>query len=456
MMIAKILVIDDEKLIRWTLEDTLRKEGYKVFPAESGEAGLKLVDEERPNLILLDLRLPGMDGMQVLERVKEIEPDALVIILTAHGTVESAVEAMKRGAYDYLSKPFDLDETKMVVRKALETVQLKKEMVLVRRERKERLALDDIVGVSKPIAEILDLVKRIAQSSATTVLIQGESGTGKELVAKAIHVQSARAERPFMAINCTALPEMLVESELFGHEKGAFTDAKYPKKGLLELADGGTVLLDEIGDMHPPAQAKLLRVIEEKSFKRVGGTRSIHVDVRIIATTNRDIAQQVSQGTFREDLYYRLKVFPISIPPLRERPEDILPLAEWFTDRYNREFRRGVTRISPEAEALLVDYRWPGNVRELRNAIERAMILGSGEVIMPEQLPREIMAELQRGVVDATPIQIPRGGVPLKALEKELVKQALEQARGNQVRAARLLDISRDALRNRMKKYGML
>ena len=455
-MKAKILVIDDEKLIRWTLEDTLRKEGHTVFTAESGEVGLKLVEEESPHLILLDLRLPGMDGMAVLEKVKEIEPDALIIILTAHGTVESAVEAMKRGAFDYLNKPFDLGETKMVIQKGLETVQLKKEMVFLRHERKERLTVDHIVGVSKSIEEILDLVKKIAQSSATTVLIQGESGTGKELVAKAIHQQSARAERPFMAINCTALPENLVESELFGHEKGAFTDAKQPKKGLLELADGGTALLDEIGDMHPPTQAKLLRVIEEKSFKRVGGTRDIHVDVRMIATTNRDLSQQVGQGTFREDLYYRLKVFPIVIPPLRERPEDILPLAKYFMDRYNREFRRHVTTISPEAEALLHNYHWPGNVRELRNAIERAMILGSGEVIMLQQLPKEITADPQKGGVNATHIQIPKGGVALKALEKELVKQALEQAGGNQVRAARLLGLSRDALRNRMKKYEML
>lgn len=455
-MTAKILVIDDEKLIRWTLEDVLRREGYVVISAESGEAGLKLVEEQNPDLILLDLRLPGMDGMAVLERVKEIEPDPLVIILTAHGTVESAVEAMSKGAFNYLNKPFDVEETKVIIRKALETRNLKREVIQLRREHKERFGLDDIVGVSDAVGEVLDLVKRIARSGATTVLIQGDSGTGKELVAKAIHHQSARADRPFMTINCTALPETLVESELFGHEKGAFTDAKQSKKGLLELANGGTALLDEIGDMHPPAQAKLLRVIEEKNFKRVGGTRDIHVDVRIIATTNRDLSHQVSEGTFREDLYYRLKVLPIFIPPLRERPEDVLPLAKYFVERYQKEFRRRVTGFSSEAENCLRKYRWPGNVRELRNAVERAMILGSGEIITPDHLPKEVVADPQKGDAESWSIRIPAGGIPLRVLEEELVKQALEQAGGNQVHAARLIGISRDAFRNRMKKYGVL
>ncbi len=455
-MTAKILVIDDEKLIRWTLEDVLRREGYEVLSAESGEVGLKLFEEEAPDLILLDLALPKMEGMEVLEKIKERDPEALVIILTAYGTVESAVKAMKKGAYDYLEKPFDVGETKLIIKKALETFQLKKEVARLRQEQKERFGLDNIIGVSEAMQAILAIAKRIAQSNATTVLIQGESGTGKELLAKAIHYQSARAEQPFMAINCTALPETLVESELFGHEKGAFTDAKSTKKGLLELANGGTVLLDEIGDMKPSTQAKLLRVLEEKSFKRIGGTRDIRVDVRVIATTNRDLSQQIREGAFREDLYYRLKVVPIVIPPLRERPEDILPLARYFVDRYNREFRRKVTRISPEAEALLLNYPWPGNVRELRNAIERAMILGSGDVITPDLLPKEIVAGPQTRDEEPLAFQVPRGGVSLRALEKELVKQALELAGGNQVRAARLLGISRDAFRNRMKKYGML
>lgn len=306
---TKILVIDDEKLVCWTLEDVLGREGYEVISAESGEAGLKLIEEESPDLVLLDLRLPRMDGMEVLDRIKEIEPEALVIILTAHGTVESAVEAMKKGAYDYINKPFDLGETKLTLKKALETLQLKKEVAHLRREQRERFGLDDIISVSEAMRDILEMVKRIAKSDATTVLIHGESGTGKELLAKAIHYHSSRADKPFMTINCTALPETLVESELFGHEKGAFTDAKYTKKGLLELANGGTVLLIEIGDMRPSTQAKLLRVIEDKNFKRVGGTRDIHVDVRIIATTNRDLSHQIKEGTFREDLYYRLKVF---------------------------------------------------------------------------------------------------------------------------------------------------
>jgi len=455
-MTAKILVIDDEKLIRWTLQDVLGREGYEVITAESGEVGLKLMEEELPDLVLLDLRLPRMDGMEVLERIKKIEPEALVIILTAHGTVESAVEAMKKGAYDYLNKPFELAETRLIIKKALETLQLKKEVARLRREQRERFGLDDIIGVSEAMQAILEMVKRIAKSDATTVLIHGESGTGKELLAKAIHYQSSRADRPFMAINCTALPETLVESELFGHEKGAFTDAKYTKKGLLELANGGTVLLDEIGDMKPSTQAKLLRVIEEKNFKRVGGTKDIHVDVRIIATTNRDLSNQIKEGTFREDLYYRLKVFPVYIPPLRGRPEDILPLTKYFVDRYNREFRRNVTRISPEAEALLLNYSWPGNVRELRNAIERAMILGKGDEISPTDLLLEVHGQPAKGQEMAEGIDLPPDGVSLEDVEHRLIKQALQAARGNQTRAAKLLGLSRDALRYRMKKFGLL
>jgi DNA-binding NtrC family response regulator len=450
-----VLVVDDEKLIRWTLQQCLASEGYRVMEADSGDEALRLARDEPPDLMVLDLRLPGTDGMTVLREVRDFEPDLPIIIMTAHESVDSAVRAMKLGARDYVSKPLNLEELKVAIRKALEERELRREVRHLRTEQHHRYGLDNVVAESAAMREVLGLVQKIAESDATTVLIQGESGTGKELVARAIHHQSARTHAPFMAVSCTALQDTLVESELFGHEKGAFTDAKTLKRGLFELAGGGTLLLDEIGDMNLGAQAKLLRAIETKAFTRVGGTREVSVDIRIIGTTNRDLARQVAEASFREDLYYRLKVIPLTIPPLRDRPEDILPLARHFLDQFARGSRKAITGFTPRAEHHMTEYPWPGNVREVRNAIERGVILSRGPLIDLEDLPVEIAALrakearlLDRLAPDAEP-------VTLENVERRLIEEALTSTQGNQVRAARLLGITRDTLRYRMKKFGL-
>jgi DNA-binding NtrC family response regulator len=459
---ATILVVDDEHLIRWSLEQQLQREGYRVLLAETGAAALQLAQAESPELILLDVRLPDADGVVLLERLRAADPDTLVILITAHGGVESAVRAMKAGAHDYIIKPFDVEELKLTVKKALETRTLRRAVARYQAELADGAGLEAIVGLSPGIRSLKGLIQRLAKTEATTVLLEGESGTGKDLVARVIHYESARARAPFLAVNCVALPEHLLESELFGHERGAFTDAKVLKKGLCEQAEGGTVYLDEIGDMKPDLQVKLLRLIEEKTFRRVGGVRDLAVDVRIIAATNRDLTAALAVGAFRKDLYYRLKVFPITLPPLREHPEDILPLAMCFIARFNREMRREVTEIHPEAQARLRAYPWPGNVRELRNVLERAMILATDDVLRVEHLPPEIGAgQIERPPAAqvssmATAMTLPRDGLRLEEVERDLVRQALSATEGNQVRAARLLGISRDALRNRMKKFGLL
>jgi len=450
-----VLVVDDEKLIRWTLQQCLASEGYRVMEADSGDDALRLARDEPPDLMILDLRLPGTDGMTVLREVRDLEPDLPVIIMTAHESVDSAVRAMKLGARDYVSKPLNLEELKVAIRKALEERELRREVRHLRTEQHHQYGLDNVVAASPAMREVLGLVQKIAESDATTVLIQGESGTGKELVARAIHHQSARTHAPFMAVSCTALQDTLVESELFGHEKGAFTDAKALKRGLFELAGGGTLLLDEIGDMNLGAQAKLLRAIETKAFTRVGGTREISVDIRIIGTTNRDLARQVAEAGFREDLYYRLKVIPLTIPPLRDRPEDILPLARHFLAQFTRDSRKAITGFTPRAERHMTEYPWPGNVREVRNAIERGVILSRGPLIDLEDLPVEMAAPrakeaplLARLAPDAEP-------VTLEDVERRLIEEALTTTQGNQVRAAKLLGITRDTLRYRMKKFGL-
>ena len=456
---GKVLVIDDERLIRWSLEEHLSQEGFEVFTAEDGEKGLKIVEEEHPEAVFLDIRLPGMNGMEVLEKIKEIDKGTVVIMITAYGDVDTAVKAMKLGAFDYISKPFNLDEMVIILNKALENQELKQEVHRFRHKMKGEYTIDRMVGRSEKMLMVFDLVKKIAQSETTTILIQGESGTGKDLVAKAIHYQSSRADKPFMEINCTSLPDTLVESELFGHEKGAFTDAKSLKRGLFELADGGTVLLDEIGDLQPAAQAKLLRAIEDKTFKRVGGVRDIRVDVRVIGTTNKDLERAVLEGRFREDLYYRLKIIPLYLPPLRERMEDLPLLVEHFINKFNQEFRKKVKGISKEALDALMKYHWPGNVRELKNVIERAMILMTGDVIQPEDIPLEVGGEKRLQpcipIEQEAPFFIPPGGIDLKGLEQELIKKALEVCQGNRSRAARLLGVSRDTLKYRMKKFGL-
>jgi DNA-binding NtrC family response regulator len=464
----KILVIEDERLIRLTLRERLEREGYRVLEAESGEAGIRMAEEEEPDLVLLDFRLPDTDGVEVLRALRERNADTAVILMSAFSTIESAVEAIKLGAYDYLNKPVDHGHLSSRIEKALETTKLRREVRRHRDAQEGIYGITNIVGRSKPIQSVLGLVRKVAGSAATTVLIQGGSGTGKDLIAKAIHYASARSGGPFMNITCTALPETLLESELFGHEKGSFTDAKQLKKGLLEMADGGTVFLDEIGDMGLALQAKMLRFLEEKSFRRVGGSRDIRVDVRVLAATNRDLERAVREGKFREDLYYRLKVIPIFIPALAERPEDIPELVNHFVVQFNREFRKSVQSVTPEAMRYLSLYDWPGNVRELRNVVERMMLLGGAEVLDLEDLPDEIVEAVDAGeggpeAPDSGEAEDREGrpgedleGLSLREVERRMVEQALERASGNQSQAARLLRISRDALRYKMKKFGLL
>ncbi len=457
-MPQKILVIDDEKLIRWTLEQHLVKEGYEVTTAESAEKGMDIIAEDIPDLILLDNRLPDMSGLEMLEKVNARERGLMVIMITAYGMVETAVKAMKLGAYDYVSKPFNLEEITFVIKKALEAGSLRTQVKQLRQECKAKVGT--IVGESAEMEKVKDLILKIARSDATTVLIQGESGTGKELVAKAIHGASGRADKPFHAMNCAAVPVTLLESELMGHEKGAFTDAKSAKKGLFELADGGTLFLDEIGDMDLSMQAKLLRILEEKTFKRVGGVKDIKVDVRVISATNQELSRAMSDGAFRKDLFYRLQVVPITLPPLRERGRDVLLLANYFIDHFNRECHKSVSGISKEAEEVLLSYSWPGNVRELKNVIERAMILEVERELLVEHLPQELLEEKQASAsgipVSLEGFVIPEQGISIEDVEHALVRKALEIAGGNQTKAASLLKMPRDAFRRRMKRFGIM
>ena len=452
----RVLVVDDEYLIRWTLQKNLEKEGYEVFLAETGEEALDKLQEEAPDLMLLDIKLPGMDGYEVLEKALKIDQGIIPIMITAFDDVDRVVKAMKLGAFDYIAKPFDFSKIYLSIQKALEASQLKREIRHLRREQKSRFGFDSIVAVSQEMERVLQISGKIAQSDAATVLIQGESGTGKEVVAHLIHERSKRQEMPFITVNCANFPEQMLENELCGHEKGAFTDAKEVKKGLLEVADGGTLFLDEIGDMNPNLQGKILRLVEQRSFRRIGGIKDIQVDIRIVTATNKDLLTLKAEGQFREDLFYRVNVASIRIPPLRERPDDILPLTKYFVQKYNEEFHKNVQKISKGVEDFLGNYDWPGNVRELKNVIERALILGEGDTLLMEHLPIEILgqASKQGGAIEG--IRIPPQGISLEKVEEALVKQALKMTNGNQTRAAKLLDISRDALRYRMQKFGIL
>jgi two-component system, NtrC family, response regulator AtoC len=452
----KILVVDDEHLIRWSLEQNLKKQGYDVVTAATGEDALKILKEDAPDLMLLDIQLPGIDGLTVLERVRESEDDIVVIMVTALGVLETAVKAMRMGAYDYLNKPFNLDELAIVVKKALENRELKREVAHLRSEQSKKYGPSNIIGRSRHMQNVLSMVEKVAKSDASTILIQGESGTGKELIAKAIHFESSRSGQPFMAINCAAVPETLLESELMGHEKGAFTDAKNQKKGLFELADGGTLFLDEIGDMEPGMQAKLLRVLEERSFRRVGGTKNIQIDVRIVSATNKDLLKAIEEKSFRADLYYRIQVIPIFLPPLRERRDDVMPLVEHFIAHFNREFGKSVKRVSKMAEKFLVEYLWPGNIRELKNIIERAIILENEDILLLEHLPRELVAKAIGAGAGPLSFHLPEEGIDIEDVERELIRQALESSEGNQSKAAKKLNLGVDAFRYRMKKFGFL
>jgi DNA-binding NtrC family response regulator len=446
---ATILVVDDEALIRWSLSERLRAEDYEVLEAETGKAALEKLPEG-VDLVLLDYRLPDTDGVSILRRIKELDQDILVILLTAYASVETAVEAMKQGAYHFANKPFNLDEVVATVERALETTRLRREVRQYRANAARPYSLQHLVGESPAIKDLRSLVARVASSPASTVLLTGESGTGKDLVAKIIHYTSDRAARPFTNITCSALPEQLLESELFGHERGAFTDARLQKKGLLETAEGGTVFLDEIGEMTSGLQAKLLRFLEDKTFRRLGGSQDIRVDVRVVAATNRNLEEEVGAHRFRSDLFFRLNVLPIELPPLRAHAEDIPLLAEYFVDAFNTEFRKRVLGAAPAAHALLQAYGWPGNVRELRNVIERAMLLSDGERLEAHDFTVTAGAAGTDGE-----FELPATGVDLEQLERSLLVQALKRAGGNQTKAGALLGLNRDQIRYRIEKFGL-
>ena len=482
----KVLIVDDEKLIRWSVRRQLEEWGYLALEAESGAGGLAQIRAEAPDLIVLDVRLPDLSGIEVLREIKQNNLSIPVIMITADPQLDDIKTAIKLGALDFVKKPLDFDEFQITVANAIDRLQLRSERDSLREEVKRRSGYHEIVARSPRMVELLNFVRKVAASEASTVLIQGESGTGKDLVAKAIHYDSTRANKPFVAINCSAIPETLMEAELFGHERGAFTDAKAQKKGLFEIADGGTLFLDEIGEMSTYLQAKLLRVLEDQTIRRIGGVKDIGVELRVIAASNRDLEQGVREGTFRQDLFYRLSIIPIFIPPLRHRKEDVLPLADFFIERYNFRFRKSLKGITQEARDLLVRHDWPGNVRELKNAIERAMILEEADYIRPTYLPIQVTGQTQgyESTIPATVLEnseiipsavatptlaswralasgrmipmleLPREGTSLEEVERELVGLALRQTGGNQTHAAKLLDISRDALRYKMKKFG--
>ena len=456
-MTESILLIEDDETIRLTVGGFLRRVGYRVALAEYGEAGLAMSSAEDFSLVLLDLRLPDIDGLTVLKRMRAAEFEAPIVIMTAFPELSTAVAALRSGAYDYINKPFDLEDLLELVRRALETRRLRRE-VAWRRNQQPVCTAEDMVGDSAVFSKLMEMTRKIAAAGRVPVLIRGESGTGKERIAHAIHCGSDRADGPWITLNCSALPEGLLESELFGFEKGAFTDARQAKRGLLELADGGTLFLDEIGDLSPALQPKLLRVLESQTFRRLGGNRELKVDVRFVAATNRNLDDMVGSGQFREDLLYRLAVGTIDMPPLRERPEDILPLARRFLDDIAPVIRVQVAGVEPAVVPMLERYRWPGNIRELRNVLERAAILADGQSIAPSHLPPEISGAARLTHSPAPEVDSPAGPNALSSLdevEHAHISRVLRACDGNKTRAAEILGITRLTLRNKLKQYSI-
>ncbi|MCE9615283.1 MAG: sigma-54 dependent transcriptional regulator [Lentisphaerae bacterium] len=453
-MSKRILIVDSERFARESIRDRMTREGFVVVESADGQSALARAGRELIDLAIIDFNLPDLDGMELLNRLCQVRPQLPILIITAQSSITAAVQAIKQGAYDYIAKPFDLDELAIQIRRILETSKLQSDLSVRIQADKERYGLNSLVGCSPPIRQITTMLRKVA-SSPTTILLRGESGTGKDLLARVIHYESDRADRLFMNVVCTAIPDQLLESELFGHERGAFTDAKRQRTGLFELAHGGTVFLDEIGDMSPALQAKLLHVLEYKSFRRIGGTEDIRVDVRILAATNRDLEAAIRKGAFREDLFYRISVMPLVLPPLRDRPEDVPLLAQYFRDRYAHEFRRDFRDFTPEALQKLLAYHWPGNVRELRNVVERALLIGNEPWVREEDilLGRGFLAPEEAPAGGA--IHLPPEGCRLDDVEKDLVVQALERAAGNRTKAAKLLGITRDQVRYKVEKFGL-
>jgi len=459
-MAPSILVVDDDASLRFLLEEALKKEGYDISSASNGEEALKIYDPGKFDVVTLDVKMPGMDGFEVLSRIKDIEPQQLIVIITAYGAQKIAIEAVKKGAYDYFTKPFDIDELRLVISRALECRQLNKENIKLKNELTKKYSFTEIIGASGKMLEVFEMIKKVT-STDVTVLIQGESGTGKELVSRAIHFNSPRKTGPFVKINCAAIPDGVLESELFGHEKGAFTDASSKKIGRFGAANNGTIFLDEIGDMSLATQAKVLRVLQEKEFVPVGATESIKVDVRIIAATNKDLFRSVKEGEFREDLFYRINVVSIKLPPLRQRREDIPLLFEHFMHKFNTEFNKSIKHISLEALELLMKYSWPGNIRELENVLQRAIILSEKDIIAHEDLPFFIQflnteVKLETEKVDFSKSLLETVKDVADDVEKQLIIKALKKTNWNRTEAAKLLKISRKSLFNKMKRFKLL
>ena len=450
----KLLIIDDEKLIRWSVTQKLSEWNIDVIEAEDGHNAIPAIEEKLPDLIMLDVNLPDIKGTALLLEIKEKWPDIPVIMITAFGSIEDAVTAMRRGAYDFITKPIDFLKLQGTINHALETVSLKTKIAYYEEREQKKFDLSHIIAKSQTMQEILDMTETVAQSETIIVLLQGESGTGKDLLAQAIHHLSRRRQGPYLVINCSAIPETLLESELFGYEKGAFTDAKQRKKGLVELASGGTLFLDEIGTLSLSLQAKLLRFLETQSFKRVGGLKDIEVDIRVIAATNQDLKIASDEGSFRKDLYYRLNVCPIHIPPLREHRKDILPLAANFIRQDNIKFKKKIKGLNKKTQEIFLQYDWPGNVRELKNAVERAMIFEKESLISPQHIPIRLETKPSFSPnYDLLPT--PDGSTSLAGMEKSMLLSALQKAGGNKSKAARILKISRDTLRYKIKKFNI-